>query len=152
MKTKEIKPIEDKANNQLKAATIFNDLINKRKELINKLYDSVDYNNLKFQYVGSTEDVSFYEYKNFKELFNAIRDNKIGFSEAKNKQNDFLNKLTNIKIGRKTLEQEKIINNLEIFYVSRQEVIIFLETILKCFLMQITELNKMRLKEKDLKY
>ena len=89
MKTKEIKPIEDKANNQLKAATIFNDLINKRKELINKLYDSVDYNNLKFQYVGSTEDVSFYEYKNFKELFNAIRDNKIGFSEAKNKQNDF---------------------------------------------------------------
>ena len=89
MKTKEIKPIEDKANNQLKAATIFNDLINKRKELINKLYDNVDYNNLKFQYVGSTEDVSFYEYKNFKELFNAIRDNKIGFSEAKNKQNDF---------------------------------------------------------------
>ena len=123
MKTKEIKPIEDKANNQLKAATIFNDLINKRKELINKLYDSVDYNNLKFQYVGSTEDVSFYEYKNFKELFNAIRDNKIGFSEAKNKQNDFLNKLTNIKIGRKTLKQEKTINNLKRFYVSRQEVI-----------------------------
>ena len=41
------------------------------------------------------------------------------------KQNDFLNKLSNIKIGRKTLEQEKIINNLERFYVSRQEVINF---------------------------
>ena len=64
-----------------------------------------------------------------KELFNAIRDNMIGFSEAKNKQNDFLNKLTNIKIGRKTLEQEKIINNLERFYVFRQEVVNFLETI-----------------------
>ena len=49
-----------------------------------------------------------------KERFNAIRDNKIGFSEAKNKQNDFLNKLTNIKIGRKTQEQKKKkkINNL----------------------------------------
>ena len=35
----------------------------------------------------------------------------------------FSNKLTNIKIGRKTLEQEKMINNLERFYVSRQEVI-----------------------------
>ena len=44
---------------------------------------------------------------------------------AKNKQNDFLNKLTNTKIGRKTLEQEKIINSLERFYVSRQEVINF---------------------------
>ena len=92
---------------------------------MNKLYDSVDYNNLKSEYVGPTEDVSFYEYKNSKELFKAIRDNKIGFTEAKNKQNDFLNKLTNIKIGRKTLEQEKIINNLERFYVSRQEVINF---------------------------
>ena len=117
----ETKPIENKSNNQSKASTIFNELISKRKELMNKLFDSVDYNNSKFEYVGPTEDVSFYEYMNSKELFNAIRDNKIGFSEAKNKQNDFLNKLTNIKIGRKTLEQEKI-NNLERFYFSRQEV------------------------------
>ena len=121
----EIKPIEGTSNNQSKAVTIFNKLVSKRKELMNKLYDSVDYNDLKFEYVDPTEDVSFYEYKNSKELFNAKRDNKIGFSEAKNNQNDFLNKLTNIKIGRKTLEQEKIINNLERFYVSRQEVINF---------------------------
>ena len=92
---------------------------------MNELYDSVDYNNSKFEYVGPTEDVIFYEYKNSKELFNTIRDNKIGFSETKNKQNDFLTKLTNIKISRKTLEQEKIINNVERFYVSRQEVINF---------------------------
>ena len=94
LKTKEIKPIEDKANNQLKAATIFDELISKRKELMNKLNDSVDYNNSKFEHVGSTEDVTFYEYMDSKELFNAIRNNKIGFSEAKNKQNGFLNKLT----------------------------------------------------------
>ena len=92
---------------------------------MNKLYDNVDYNNLKFEYVGQTKDVSFDEYMDSKEFFNAIRDNTIGFSEAKNKQNDFLNKLTNIKIGRKTLEQEKIINNLERFYVSRQKLLIF---------------------------
>ena len=71
------------------------------------------------------KDVSFYEYMDSKELFNAIRDNKIGFSEAKIKQNDFLNKLTNVNIGRKTLEQEKIINNLERSYISRQEVVNF---------------------------
>ena len=68
----ETKPIENKSNNQSKAATIFNELISKRKELINKLYDSVDYNNLKFEYVGPTEDVNFYEYMNSKELLNAI--------------------------------------------------------------------------------
>ena len=88
---------------------------------------------------------------NSKELFNAIRDNKIGFSEAKNKQNDFLNKLTNMKIGRKTLEQEKIIISKDFMFLDKK-LLIFLETILKCFLMQITVLSKMRLKEQDLKY
>ena len=64
-------------------------------------------NKLKFEYVGPTKDVSFYEYMDSKEFFNAIRDNKIGFNEAKNKQNDFLNKLTNIKIGKKNLTNKK---------------------------------------------
>ena len=98
----ETKPIEDKSNNQSKATIIFNELINKRKELMNKLYDSVDYNNLKFEYVGPTKDVSFYEYMDSKELFNAIKNSQIKFSEAKNKQNEFLNKLSKIKIGKKS--------------------------------------------------
>ena len=118
LKPGKTKPIEDKPNNQSRAATIFNGLINKIKELMNKLYDSVDYNKLKFEYVGPTKDVSFYGYMDSKELFNAIRNSQIGFSEAKNKQNEFLNKISNIKIGRKTLEQERIINNLEKFYYS----------------------------------
>ena len=92
---------------------------------MNKLYDSVDYNNLKFEYVSQNKGVSFYEYRDSKEVFKAIRSSQIGFSEGKNKQNEFLNKLTNIKIGRKTLEQEKVIGNLENFYNSRQEVINF---------------------------
>ena len=69
------RPVEDKLNNRSRTTIIFNDLINKRKELMNKLYDSVDYNSLKF--------------------------------------------------GRKTLEKEKIIDNLERFYISREEVINF---------------------------
>ena len=128
MKPEKTKPIEDKPNNQSRAATIFNDLINKikkRKELMNKLYDSVDYDKLKFEYMGLTKDVSFYGYMDSKELFNAIRNSLVGFSETKNKQNEFLNKLSNIKIGRKSLEEERIINNLEKWYYSRQEVINF---------------------------
>ena len=93
--------------------------------MTNELYDSVDYNNLKSEFMGPTKDVSFYEYRDSKELFNAIGSSQIGFSEAKNKQNEFLNKLSNMEIGRKTLEQEKIINNLEKFYLSREEVINF---------------------------
>ena len=40
------KSIEDKSNNQPKATIIFNELINKRKKIMRKLYDSVDYSNL----------------------------------------------------------------------------------------------------------
>ena len=88
-----------------------------------ELYDSVDYNNLKFEYVGPTKDVSFSEYRDSKELFNAIKIGQIKFSEAKNKQNEFLNKLNEATIGKETTEQKELINNLNKFCNSREEVI-----------------------------
>ena len=36
-----------------------------------------------------------------------------------------MNKLNNIKIGGKNIEQQKLINNIEKFYISREEVINF---------------------------
>ena len=60
-----------------------------------------------------------------KELFNTIKNSQIKFSEVKNKENQFLNKPSNIKIGKKTTEQKEVINNLEKFYLSREEVISF---------------------------
>ena len=92
---------------------------------MSELYDSVDYNNLKFQYVGLTKDVSFYEYKDSKELFNMIKNSQIKFSDAKNKQNNFLKKLDEVKMGNKTIEQREAISNLEKFYKSREEVFNF---------------------------
>ena len=61
----------------------------------------------------------------FKELFNAIKNSQIKFSGAMNKQNKFLNKLNNIKIGKKTTKQKGVINNITRFYLSREEVINF---------------------------
>ena len=57
---------------------------------MSKLYDRVDYNNLKFECVGPIKDVRFYEYKDSKELLNEIKNSKIKVTEAKNKQNEFL--------------------------------------------------------------
>ena len=72
--------------------------------MMNELYDSVNYNNLKFEYVGPTKGVSFYEYMDPKDLFNAIKKFQIKYSEAKNKQYEFLNKLNNVKCGKKTID------------------------------------------------
>ena len=108
MKLKEeTKPIDDKSNNQSRATIIFNELINKRKELMSKLCDSVNYNNLKTEYVGPTNDVSFYEYNDSKELFNAIKNTQIKFSEVKNKENNFLKKLNEVKIGKKNYRTQR---------------------------------------------
>ena len=74
---------------------------------MSELYDSVDYNSLKFEYVGPTKDVKFYEYKNSKELFNAIKNNQIKLSEVKNKQNEFLSKLNSIKSGKKNYRSKR---------------------------------------------
>ena len=114
MKPKEeTKPTEDRSNNQSKATIIFSELINKRKGLIKKLYDGVDNNNLKFEYAGPAKDIRFYEYKDSREHFDAIKDSQIKFSEVKNLQNEFLNKLSDIKIGKKTTKQKETINNIE---------------------------------------
>ena len=74
---------------------------------MSELHDSVDYSNLKFYYIGQTIDVIFYEYMDSKELLNKIKNNQIKFSEVNNKQNEFLNKLSSIKTGKKTAEQKK---------------------------------------------
>ena len=61
-----------------------------------------------------------------KELFNAMKYNQIKFSEVKNKQNEFFEKLNNVKIGKKKPDKlRKVIDNLNKFYNSREEVINF---------------------------
>ena len=50
--------------------------------IINKLYESVDYNNSKFEYVGPTKYVGFYEFMDSKELFDRTKNNLIRFDDA----------------------------------------------------------------------
>ena len=74
---------------------------------MSELFDSVDFNNLKFEYVGPTKDVSFYEYMDSKEPFNEIRDNQFNIDDVLKRQNEFLNKLSNIKIGKKLISKKR---------------------------------------------
>ena len=76
------KAIEGQSSSQRKAKIIFNDLIKERESITNKLHESVDYNNLKFEHVGPTKSVSFYEFMDSKELFDKIKNNQIKFNDA----------------------------------------------------------------------
>ena len=93
--------IESKSNNQskTKTKTMFNDLSSTKKSVMNKLYQSVDYNNLKFDYVGSTKDVSFFEYMDSRKHFNKIKNNKISFDDAQKRKKKFVKELSGQKNG-----------------------------------------------------
>ena len=92
---------------------------------MNELYQSIDMNKLYFKYVGNTKDKKFYEHMDCKELFDKIKNNQLKVDDVIKKQKQLLNKIKEVKIGRKTFEQEKVINNLENFYKSREEVFNF---------------------------
>ena len=85
--TEAIKYEPKEKNNQSIATIIFNDLINKRKKIMNELYESADKNKLYFDYVGNTKDVRFYEYMDSEELFNELKANRIRFDETLKKKN-----------------------------------------------------------------
>ena len=53
---------------------------------MNELNESVNNNRLYFDYVGSTQDVSFCEYIDSKELFKELKDNRITFNDALKKK------------------------------------------------------------------
>ena len=89
------------------------------------MYESVDKNNLKFEYVGPTEDVSFYKYMDSKERFSEIKNNPLKFDDTLKRQEELLKKINEVKIGKRPLEQKEVIDNLEKFYKSREDVLHF---------------------------
>ena len=114
------------------------------------MYESVDMNKLYFQYVGPTKDVSFYKYMDSEKLFNELKDSRIIFNDALEKQKELMKKIKAVKIGGKNSEQEKAI--LKSFTNLERKFLIFLGIILKCSFLLVTKQNKMKLKEQDLKY
>ena len=54
LKSKAINDKSEEKNSLPRSTIILNDLISKRKKIMSELYDSVGYNNLKFDYVGPT--------------------------------------------------------------------------------------------------
>ena len=86
---------------------MFNNLIKERESIMNKLYESVDMNNLYFKYVGNTKDVNFYEFMDSKELFNKIKNNQIKFDDELKNQKKLLNKLNDVKMRKKNSGTKK---------------------------------------------
>ena len=129
--TKAIEGKPNNKNNQSRSSIVFDDFMEKRKNLLSELYESVGMNELYFEYVGNTKDVSIYEYMDSKELFSELKDNFIRFNEALKRQEEFLKKINEVKVDIKTPEQEEVFTNLENFTNLEKKFLIFLDIMLK---------------------
>ena len=116
------------------------------------MYESVDKNKLYFEYVDPTKDVSFYEYMDSNELFSELKDNRIRFNDAQEKQKKLLKKINKVKIGGKTSEQEKVVTNLENFYKSREEVLNLFRDYTKMFFDASYDAKQYETKGRDLRF
>ena len=78
-----------------------------KEKTMNELYESVDYNNLNFEYVGPTTNICFYKYMDSKELFNAIKSNQLKLDDALKRQTELLNKINDVKLVKKLINKKK---------------------------------------------
>ena len=67
------------------------------------MYDNSHLNKLYFTYKGPTKDVSLNKYFDSKEGFNEIKSQDVKFDDAIEKQKELLQKIDEIKNGKKNL-------------------------------------------------
>ena len=65
---------------------IFKDIYNKRLDKIEELYNKIDYNNLKYVVVSSSDEYRFDKLEDPIALLNDIKKDKISLKEARNQQ------------------------------------------------------------------
>ena len=134
---KQIKAIQDNkqiiSNNDYKnkllipkEREIFKDIYNKRLDKIEELNNKIDYNNLKYVVERSNSEYSFNKIKDPITLLNNIKKGKISLEEAKEKQKDYYNYLNTIRKGNKRANQKKTLENINILFNARNDVIKFI--------------------------
>ena len=147
---KQIKTIEDQGNKQVKAIQdkqllninndddskdklllsrereIFKDIYNKRLDKIEELNNKIDYNNLNYVVVGTSDEYNFNNLDDPLTLLNNIKKGKISMGKAIEQQYNFRKYLNLIRIGNKNDNQKRTLANINVFYKARDNAIQFI--------------------------
>ena len=148
---KQIKTIEDQGKKQVKAIQdnkhlvninsdddykdklllsrkrkIFKDIYNKRLDKIEELNNKIDYNNLNYVVVGTSDKYNFNNLYDPLTLLNNIKRGKISMVKAIEQQYNFRKYLNLIRIGHKNDNQKRTLANINVFYNARDNAIQFI--------------------------
>ena len=102
-----------------KEREIFRDIYNDRLEQLQLTRDNVDYNNLNYEVITSSDKYDFDGLKDPLVFLKEIKKGRISIQEAKNIQKEFNKQLNFIPRGNKNQEQRQALNNINNIYNAR---------------------------------
>ena len=106
---------------------IFKNIYNKRLCKTEELSKKIDYNNLKYTVISSSEKFEFDESEDPVLFLNDIKNGKISLDDAKNLQQVYGKYLKEMRKGNKRAEQKRNLANINLLFNARYNAIKFIE-------------------------
>ena len=123
-----------------------------------KMRDKIDFNNLTYNFKGQTISINFGKFGDPMYIYGHMKNGDTTLQQVEKQQKDFKKELNEIASGnpkRKSNNQLYVIKNVKNLHDSRQKIIDLLFKIMiiqKLDLKPFTNQNKMKLREKDVRY
>ena len=120
-----------------------------------KMRDKIDFSNLTYNFKGQTASINFGKFGGPMYIYGHMKNGDTTLQQVEKQQKDFKKELNEITSGNpkhKSNNQLYVIKNVKNLYDSRLKIIDLLNDIQKLELKLFTNQNKMKLREKGLKY
>ena len=117
--------------------------------------NKIDFDNLIYNFKDPTSSINFGKFGGPIYIYGHMKNGDITLQQAEKQQNDFgkeLNEITSGNPKHKSNSQLYIIKNVKNFITQDKKLLIYLMIIQEVDLKPFTDQNKMKLREKDLKY
>ena len=146
---------ESNDNKQITTKEIYNKILEERMYVILEMSKKIDFSNLVYHFKGPTHPVNFAISDGPMYTYNQLNNGDISLQQVEKQQKDFKKELNEITLGNpkhKSSSQLYAIKNIKNLYNSRQKIIDLLNDNAKIRSEAISNQNKMKLREKELKY
>ena len=134
----------------------YNKLFDEKRDEIQELSKEIDYKNLNYDFtMKASGSINFNGYNGPFALFKKIRDGHVSLEMAEEDQKKFKREFGQIKSGNPDHKSDKqlyTIKNGNIFMTQGKKLLIYLIVTQKLDLKPFRNQNKIKLREKDLKY
>ena len=139
----------------LLAKEIYNEILEERINEILQISKEISHSDLVYDFKGPSPSIKFGNYGGPMYIYGYMKDGEKTLQQVEEEEKYFRKDLNQITSGNPKYKSEKqsyTIKNVRIFMTRDKKLLIYLMIIQKLDLKPFTNQNKMKLREKDLKY